>query len=79
MPSKCPLHPLRLLLEFSAFSSSIHAHALLLEIRSRLVNLPHQFLVCFRNIVECENAESELEEEVCAEGDESPDGELVVC
>lgn len=41
-----------------------------------LVNLRHQLLMRSRNIVEREDAEAESEEEVCAEGNEDPEGEL---
>lgn len=54
----------------------IHLDALLLQIRSRQVNLPHQLAVRSGDVVECEHAVAELEKEVCAEGHERPDGDL---
>jgi len=41
-----------------------------------LLDLGHQFLVRFGNIIEGKDAPSELEEEVGAEGYECPEGKL---
>lgn len=56
---------------------SIHINPHPLQLHPRLINLRHQLLMCLRNIVECEHAIAELEEEVCAEGNEGPEGKLV--
>lgn len=52
---------------------------LLPQIHFRLINLLHQFLIRVGNIVECEDSEAEFEEEVCAKGDEGPEGKLQSC
>lgn len=58
----------------------VHVHPLAPQVLSRHVNLLHQLCVRGGDIVECEDAVAELEEEVCAEGDEGPEWELrVVC
>jgi hypothetical protein len=54
----------------------INTDPLGLQIRSRNLNLAHQFLVSLRHIVEGKDTVSEFEKEVCAEGDEGPEGEL---
>lgn len=46
------------------------------QIRARNVDLLHQLGVGGRHVVEGEDAVAELEEEVGAEGDEGPEGEL---
>ena len=51
-------------------------YALCLEVFPRLCYLLHQLRVRLGYVVEGEDSPAELEEEVCAEGDESPEGEL---
>jgi hypothetical protein len=55
--------------------ANIHASGL--QILPRLSYLPLQLLVRIRNIVEGEDAPAELEQEVCAEGDEGPEWNLL--
>lgn len=57
-------------------SHLIHTNTLGLQIRPRSLNLPHQFLVSLRHIIKSEDAISEFEKEVRAEGNEGPEGEL---
>ena len=38
----------------------IHIYALLLQVFPRLLNLCHQFFVCFGYVVECEDSVAEL-------------------
>lgn len=55
---------------------SVQSDTPLSQIRSRLLDLFHQLFVCFRDIVERENAVSEFRQKVSAEGHESPEGNL---
>jgi hypothetical protein len=55
----------------------INTNPLRLQFRSRSLNLTHQFLISLWHIVESQDTVSEFEKEVCAEGDEGPEGELV--
>lgn len=55
---------------------SIHLDPLLLEIRSRHINLSHQFPMRLRYIVESVDSPSELEKEVRTERDEGPERKL---
>lgn len=48
------------------------------QVNLGLANLSHEFLVRVGHIVESEDTETEAEEEVCAKGDEDPEGELCV-
>jgi hypothetical protein len=52
-------------------------HALGLEIFPRLDDLSLQLLVCIWDVVEGKDSPAELEEEVCAEGNEGPEGKLL--
>lgn len=61
---------------FHRIHTSIHIHTLALQIFPRLLNLRHQLLVGLRNVVEGENSIAEFAQEVGAEGDEGPEGEL---
>jgi len=47
------------------------------QVLLRLIDLEHEFLMSFRHVVKGEDSPTEFEEEVCAEGDEDPKGELV--
>jgi hypothetical protein len=51
-------------------------HPLSLQILPRLLYLLLDFLVRLRYVVECEDAPAELKEEVCAEGNQAPEGNL---
>jgi len=51
-------------------------HALCLKIFPRLRYLLHELLVRVGYVVEGEDSPAELEEKVCAEGDEGPEGQL---
>jgi len=53
-----------------------HVHPLSLEVNSSLLYLLLDFPVRFWYIVEGEDAVAELEQEVCAKGDEGPEGYL---
>lgn len=55
------------------FVCSVHIDAFRAQARLGLLNLCHQLLVCFGYIVEGKYAPAKLEEEVCAERDESPE------
>ena len=55
---------------------SVNIHTLRPQISPRQVNLLHEFCMCLWYIVECQNAVSELEEEVGAEGYKNPEGQL---
>ena len=55
---------------------SVHGHTPLGQVRLRLLDLFHQLFVCFGDIVEREHAVSEFAQEVGAERDESPEGNL---
>lgn len=71
--------PVLLSLSLSLFHRihiSIHIHTLALQIFPRLLNLRHQLLVGLRNVVEGENSVAEFAQEIGAEGDEGPEGEL---
>merc|ERR1711964_498706 len=50
----------------------VDIHALGSQIRPRNINFLHEFCVCLGYIVECEDAVSELEQEVCTERYEGP-------
>jgi hypothetical protein len=66
-------------LEIIAPGSSHHSvdiHALGSQICPGLIDLLHQFGVSGGHIVESEDAVAELKQEISAEGDESPEGEL---
>jgi hypothetical protein len=45
----------------------VDLHALCPQISPRQINLLHELCVCLGDIVECEDAESEFEEEIGAE------------
>jgi len=47
------------------------------QVLLRLIDLEHEFLMSFGHVVKSEDSPTEFEEEVCAEGDEDPKGELV--
>jgi hypothetical protein len=51
-------------------------HTLGNQVPPGLQYLSLQLLVRIWNIVECEDSPTELEKEVCAEGDEGPEGDL---
>jgi hypothetical protein len=55
---------------------SVNIHTLRPQISPRQVNLLHEFCMCLWYIVECQNAVSELEEKVGAEGYKNPEGQL---
>lgn len=55
----------------------VNIHALCSQVRPRKINFLHEFCVCLWYIIECENAVSEFEEEVGAEGYEGPERQLV--
>ena len=55
----------------------IHIDPILLQLFPCHIDLPHQFLMRFRYIIECENAPPQLEEEIGTEGYESPERELL--
>jgi hypothetical protein len=46
------------------------------KVRTRFFDLRHQFCVCLWHVVEGEDSPAELKEEVCAERDEGPEGNL---
>jgi hypothetical protein len=52
-------------------------HALCLKVFPRLGYLLHELLVRVRYVVEGEDSPAELEEEVCAKGNEGPEGKLL--
>ena len=56
----------------------IHRNTLRPQIRSRQINLLHEFRMRLRYIVECEDPETEFEEEVGAEGYEGPEWKLYI-
>jgi hypothetical protein len=56
----------------------INIHTLSPQIRPRQINLLHKLRVRLGYIVECEDAVSEFEEEVCAEGNEGPERKLFI-
>jgi hypothetical protein len=60
----------------SSFLVLANIHPLGLEVDPRLEYLLLNLLVRFRHVVEGEDAVAELEKEVSAEGDESPEGDL---
>lgn len=57
----------------NVLSCLVDLHTLSPQISTRQINLLHELCVCLGDIVECEDAESELEEEVGAEGDKGPE------
>lgn len=57
-------------------TSLIDGNAELSELNLSLLDLRRELLVCVGDVVEGKDAESEPKEEVCAEGDESPEGKL---
>lgn len=57
-------------------TSSVHINAQLPQIDLGHFNLLHQLLVRIRNVVECEDAPAEAEEEERTKGNEGPEGEL---
>jgi hypothetical protein len=54
----------------------VNLHTLSPQISPRQINLLHEFCVSLGDIVECEDAEAEFEEEVGTEGDEGPEWQL---
>jgi hypothetical protein len=58
------------------FANLVNSNAELSELNLGLLNLRRELLVCVGDVVEGEDAEAETEEEICAEGDEGPEGEL---
>ena len=67
-----PKHPI----QKNTVKESVDIHPLRPQLPPRNLDLPQELLVRFRHIIESEDAPAELEEEVGAEGDESPEGEL---
>lgn len=57
------------------FANLVDSDAELSELNLGLLNLRRELLVCVGDVVEGKDAEAETEEEVCAEGDEGPEGE----
>lgn len=57
---------------------STNINALGSELCPSLLDLCHQLRVCLRYVVEGEDAPAELEEEVCAEGNERPERDLAM-
>jgi hypothetical protein len=51
----------------------VNLHTLSPQISPRQINLLHELCVCLGDIVECEYAEPEFEEQVGTEGDEGPE------
>jgi hypothetical protein len=70
------LHPSPAILPVPTPLILANIHTLALKVLPRLHYLCLQFRVRLGNIVESEDAQAKLEEEVCAEGDESPEWEL---
>lgn len=54
----------------------VDINALSPQIRSRQINLLHEFCVCLWDVVECEDTVAEFEQKVGAEGDKTPEGKL---
>lgn len=65
-------------LRFKLARSLINTNALGPEIRLRKLDLLHQLLVRLGRVAEGEHAPAEAEEDPSAEGDEGPEGELIV-
>jgi hypothetical protein len=57
-------------------SRLVHRNTPLAQIRSRLLNLFHQLLVRFGDIVERKDSIAEFGQKVCAEGYNGPEGNL---
>lgn len=57
-------------------NSLVNIHALSPQICPRHIDLLHKLRMRLGNVVECENAVSEFEEEVCTEGNEGPEWKL---
>lgn len=57
---------------------SIDLYAPFLQVCPRQLYLLHQLLVRLWNIIKGKDAQSELEQQICAKGDNSPDRELSV-
>lgn len=53
-----------------------NVYTLSAQLGACFLDLCHQFLVCFGDVVEGEDTPAELEEEICAEGYEGPEREL---
>lgn len=60
----------------SSPSSSVHRNTQLAQLNLRRLDLAHQLLVRLGAVVEGQHAPAEAEEQVRAEGDEGPEGEL---
>lgn len=58
------------------FTNLVDSNAELSELNLGLLNLRRELLVCVGDVVEGKDAEAETEEEVCAERNEGPEGEL---
>lgn len=58
-------------------TTSIHIYPIPLQLFPSHINLPHQLLMRPWYIIEGEDAPSQLEKKVGAEGDESPEGKLL--
>lgn len=54
----------------------VHFNTHLLQVCTSDLDLGHEFLVSLWNIVEGHDIVAELAQEVCAEGDEGPEGKL---
>ncbi len=55
----------------------VHVNTEPLQVRLGLLDLGQEFLVCLGHVVERHDAQAQAAEEVGAEGDEEPEGELV--
>ena len=72
MPNEMPIN----FLYARRVGTSVDADTLQLQLLPRLLDLYHQLSVRIWHVVECHDTVSEFEKEVCAEGDEGPEGEL---
>ena len=52
-------------------------HPLCLEVRPCQLYLRHQLFVCLWYVSECKHSPAELEKEICAEGNECPERNLL--
>lgn len=72
----CPLATQVIVLLITPCNLLVHIHAQRPQLLLCHLDLPHYLLVRVGAVVEGEDAPAEADEEVCAEGNEEPEGQL---
>jgi len=76
LSSQCKCHTIASLILFLLFQHLIHRNTPLAQIRLGQFDLFEKFLVRFGLVLESVDAVAEFAQEVCAKGDEGPEGKL---